>query len=108
MGTLRFRPLTSRLRRVGRRRCAVALALVAALGTGGCQGGLTPGGLTPPVNMQVAIATGVGNDLVVRRSLDRLASQIASEFMRIHPHTRLHLRFLPEGELVERDRKSVV
>jgi len=73
----------------------MALALATALLAGGCQGGLGP-----PVNLQVAISSGVGNDEVVRRSLDRLASQIAGEFMRIHPNANLHLRFLPEAELV--------
>lgn len=80
----------------GQRGCQLALSLAAALIAGGCQGGFTP-----PVHMQVAIATGMGNDAVVRRSLEKLAGQIADEFMRIHPNTKLHLRFLPEAELVE-------
>ena len=63
----------------GRRRAGgVAFTLATALVAGGCRGGLTP-----PVNLQVAISTGVGNDEVVRRSLDRLASQIA-EIGRAH------------------------
>ena len=66
-----------------------------ALLLGGCQGGPKP-----PENLQVAIATGVGSDAVVRRSLQRLAAQMAAEFMQNNPGTNLHLRFLPEAELL--------
>lgn len=92
-------PLT-RQRPAGHRgwrpRIGLGLGLGLALLSGGCRGGLGP-----PVDLQVAISTGVGNDVVVRRSLERLAVQIAAEFTRIHPSTNLHLRFLPEAELVE-------
>ena len=70
----------------------VGLVLLAA----GCQGALAP-----PENLQVAIATGEGRDAVVRTSLQKLASQMVGEFMRNHPGTNLHLRFLPESELLE-------
>jgi len=69
--------------------------LVLALLVGGCQGGPKP-----PENLQVAIATGAGSDAVVRSSLQRLAAQMAAEFMQSNPGTNLHLRFLPEGELL--------
>jgi len=62
---------------------------------GGCQGGPRP-----PENLQVAIATGAGSDQVVRSSLQRLATQMATEFMNNNPGTNLHLRILEEGDLV--------
>jgi ABC-type glycerol-3-phosphate transport system substrate-binding protein len=79
----------------GRFRLGTGLAVAMALLVGGCQGGPRP-----PENLQVAIATGAGSDQVVRSSLQRLATQMATEFMSNHPGTNLHLRFLEEGDLV--------
>jgi len=84
---LRLRPIRLRAR--------VGAGFGLALLVGGCQGGPKP-----PENLQVAIATGAGSDAVVRSSLQRLASQMAAEFMQNNPGTNLHLRFLPEGELL--------
>lgn len=70
----------------------LGLTLLAA----GCQQGADP-----PVSLQLAISTGQGADGVARANLKRLASQIANEYMRNHPQVLLHLRFLPEAELVE-------
>jgi hypothetical protein len=52
-------------------------------------------------HLQLAISTGQGSDGVARANLKRLATQIANEYMRNHPRVLLHLRFLPEGDLVE-------
>ena len=79
-----------------RQRLGMGLGLGLALLATGCQGPLTP-----PENLQVVIATGEGSDAVVRTSLQKLASQMVGEFMRNHPGTNLHLRFLPESELLE-------
>ena len=98
-------PLSPRQRRPRLRfRPGTGLAIALALLVGGCQGGPKP-----PENLQVAIATGAGSDAVVRSSLQRLASQMAAEFMQNNPGTNLHLRFLPEGELLAsvRDRTSL-
>jgi ABC-type glycerol-3-phosphate transport system substrate-binding protein len=96
-------PLPPR-QRLARLRFRAGFALALALLVGGCQGGPKP-----PENLQVAIATGAGSDAVVRSSLQRLATQMAAEFMQNNPGTNLHLRFLPEGELLAsvRDRTSL-
>jgi len=88
------KPLRSRTIRLGSR-FGAGFAMAMALLLGGCEGGLKP-----PENLQVAIATGAGSDAVVRSSLQRLATQMVDEFMRNNPGTNLHLRFLPEGELL--------
>jgi ABC-type glycerol-3-phosphate transport system substrate-binding protein len=88
---LPHRPRSIQLRHGLRAGFAMALALL----VGGCEGGPKP-----PENLQVAIATGGGSDVVVRSSLQRLASQMAAEFMQNNPGTNLHLRFLPEAELL--------
>jgi maltose-binding protein MalE len=78
----------------------VGLSLGAALVSGGCQGSL-PASVKAPESIQVAIATGAGNDQVGRASLKNLAGQMASEFMRVHPGASLHMRFFGEAEVVE-------
>lgn len=92
-------------------RCLRPRSLAVALGLGllsaGCQGG--PASLTPPEHLQIAIAYGAGSDAVARSSLQRLAGQMAQEFMRNNPGTNLHLRFLAEQDLVAslRERASL-
>lgn len=49
----------------------------------------------------MAIATGAGNDQVVRAGLKKLADQLATEYMRVHPGASLHIRFFGEGDLEE-------
>jgi len=75
---------------------AIALGLALMVLTSGCQQGDDP-----PVSLQLAISTGQGSDGVARANLKRLATQIANEYMRNNPRVLLHLRFLPEGDLVE-------
>jgi len=75
---------------------AIGVGLALVVLTTGCQGGEDP-----PVSLQLAISTGQGSDGVARANLKRLATQIANEYMRNHPRVLLHLRFLPEGDLVE-------
>jgi hypothetical protein len=89
-------------RRIAPPTTAVILALVAS----GCQG---PVALAPPEHLQIAIAYGGGSDAVARASLEKLAGQMAQEFMNNNPGTNLHLRFLPESELVPslRERSSL-
>ncbi|MGA1303863.1 MAG: hypothetical protein ACO3ZD_07450 [Cyanobium sp.] len=65
--------------------------------SGGHRSGPCPDG----AHLQLAISTGQGSDGVARANLKRLATQIANEYMRNHPRVLLHLRFLPEGDLVE-------
>jgi ABC-type glycerol-3-phosphate transport system substrate-binding protein len=88
----------------GRFRWGTGLAVAMALLVGGCQGGPRP-----PENLQVVIATGAGSDQVVRSSLQRLATQMTTEFMSNNPGTNLHLRFLEEGDLAAsvRDRSTL-
>ena len=82
----------------GGRRVGVGLSLGAALLSGGCQGSL-PASIKAPESIQVAIATGAGNDQVVRAGLKKLADQLATEYMRVHPGASLHVRFFGEGDL---------
>jgi len=80
----------------------VALALVAS----GCQG---PAALAPPEHLQIAIAYGGGSDAVARTTLQKLAGQMAQEFMQNNPGTNVHLRLVPETEVVTsvRERASL-
>ena len=78
-----------------RRPGLLGLALGLALLCGGCQQG------RPPVSLQLAISAGDGADAVARSSLKRLATQVANEYMRNHPEVLLHLRYLPDSDLVE-------
>jgi arabinogalactan oligomer/maltooligosaccharide transport system substrate-binding protein len=87
------RLLPQRLTRSG---VAIAVGLALVVLSTGCQRGDDP-----PVSLQLAISTGQGSDGVARANLKRLATQIANEYMRNHPRVLLHLRFLPEGDLVE-------
>ena len=75
---------------------AIGVGLALVVLTTGCQQGEDP-----PVSLQLAISTGQGSDGVARANLKRLSTQIANEYMRNHPRVLLHLRFLPEGDLVE-------
>ncbi|MFN6340339.1 MAG: hypothetical protein ACK41W_16675 [Cyanobacteriota bacterium] len=79
-----------------RHRTALGLGLALALLCGGCQRVENP-----PVSLQLAISPGEGADQVSRSNIKRLATQIANEYMRNHPEVLLHLRILPEAELVE-------
>ncbi|MEB3324561.1 MAG: hypothetical protein VKM17_04415 [Cyanobacteriota bacterium] len=78
------------------RRAVLSLGLPLTVLCGGCQRGGPE-----PVSLQLAISTGEGADVVARSNLKRLATQIANEYMRNHPEVLLHLRLLPEGDLVE-------
>jgi ABC-type glycerol-3-phosphate transport system substrate-binding protein len=69
------------------------LALVTAL-LGGCR--WLP---QPPVNLQVTISI-AGNDRVSQLSLRRLASAMVSDYMAVNPGVTLHLRFLPEADVL--------
>ncbi len=92
---LRLRPGGPRRPGRPRRRRAAALLLVLATGLlGGCR--WLP---QPPVNLQVTISV-AGNDRLSQLSLRRLASQMADDFMRANPGVYMHLRFLPEAELL--------
>jgi ABC-type glycerol-3-phosphate transport system substrate-binding protein len=86
-------PMARFFRRRRRWSAPLLLALVTAL-LGGCR--WLP---QPPVNLQVTISV-AGNDRVSQLSLRRLASQMADDYMRANPGVNLHLRFLPEAELL--------
>ena len=82
------------LRRTPGRRPSVLLAVVAlALASAGCQ--------RLPVNLQVSISPGAGADQLSRQSLNRLSSQMAREFMQNNPGVNLHLRYIPEAQLLD-------
>jgi hypothetical protein len=83
-------------RRIVPPRALLGLGLALTLVCGGCQRGGNP-----PVSLQLAISTGEGADVVARSNLKRLATQIANEYMRNHPEVLLHLRLLPDADLVE-------
>ena len=82
--------------RLRRPRCRPNLlpALTAlAVACGGCQ--------RLPVNLQVSISPGAGADQLSRESLNRLASQMAREFMQNNPGVNLHLRYIPEAQVLD-------
>lgn len=81
----------------GRRRLAVLLALLPGLAVAltGCEQGLRP-----PENVQIYVSTGSGHNVVGQVSMQRLAGQIAQEFMQLNPGVNLHLRVVPQGELL--------
>lgn len=78
------------------RRAVLSLGLALTVLCGGCQRGGPE-----PVSLQLAISTGDGADLQARTNLKRLATQVANEYMRNHPEVLLHLRLLPDRDLVE-------
>ena len=80
---------------MARRLLATVLGL--SLFSAGCQ---RLAGFTPPEHLQIVLAYGDGSDAVSRTSLERLAGQMAQEFMRNNPGSFLHLRFLPEADLL--------
>ncbi|MEB3302997.1 MAG: extracellular solute-binding protein [Cyanobacteriota bacterium] len=83
------------------RRVVLSLSVALAVLSAGCQRLADYGGDDPPVSLQVAISTGQESDQVSRSNLKALATQIANEYMRNHPHVLLNLRMLPETDLVE-------
>lgn len=78
------------------RRAVLGLGLALTVLCGGCQRGGPE-----PVSLQLAISTGEGADGLARANLKRLATQVANEYMRNHPEVLLHLRLLPDKDLVE-------
>ena len=87
------RPLLRSERRSGHRPALLAGLLALAVGCGGCQ--------RLPVNLQVSISPGAGADRLSRESLNRLASQMAREFMQNNPGVNLHLRYIPEAQVLD-------
>ena len=76
-----------RLPRRHRRALPLALARGFGLLGAGCQG---PSAFALPEHLQIAIAYGGVSDAVARTSLERLAGQMAQEFMQNNPGTNLH------------------
>lgn len=77
----------------------LVLSLGLALLCSGCV--FQPGRRDTPVSLQLAIGTGQAGDGVAKANLRALATQVANDYMRNHPHVLLNLRFLQETELVE-------
>jgi ABC-type glycerol-3-phosphate transport system substrate-binding protein len=63
--------------------------------TSGCASGWPP-----PENFNLLLSAGQGEDKIARANLERLAQQLANEFMRVNPHVRVHLRLTSESEVL--------
>jgi len=85
-------PLLRSERRSDHRPALLAGLLALAVGCGGCQ--------RLRVNLQVSISPGAGADRLSRESLNRLSSQMAREFMQNNPGVNLHLRYIPEAQVL--------
>jgi hypothetical protein len=73
------------------------LLLALATTTAAC--GRGGGGLAPPVNLYILIASGRIADPQGRASLQKLANSAVQEFMRVNPGVNLHLRFANETDV---------
>jgi hypothetical protein len=80
---------------MARRRSLLGSLLGLALLTSGC-GKVWP----PPENFNLLLSAGQGEDKIARANLERLATELANEFMRVNPHVRVHLRLTSESEVL--------
>jgi ABC-type glycerol-3-phosphate transport system substrate-binding protein len=54
----------------------------------------------PPENLNLLLSAGLGEDKIARANLERLAQQLANEFMRVNPQVNVHLRLTSESEVL--------
>ncbi len=54
----------------------------------------------PPENLNLLLSAGLGEDKIARANLERLAQQLANEFMRVNPQVSVHLRLTSESEVL--------
>ena len=80
---------------MARRRALLGSLLGLVLLTSGCSTQWQP-----PENFNLLLSAGQGEDKIARANLERLAQQLANEFMRVNPHVRVHLRLTSESEVL--------
>ena len=54
----------------------------------------------PPENLNLLLSAGVGEDKIARANLERLAKELANEFMRVNPQVSVHLRLTSENDVL--------
>jgi len=54
----------------------------------------------PPENLNLLLSAGLGEDKIARADLERLAQELANEFMRVNPQVSVHLRLTSESEVL--------
>ena len=54
----------------------------------------------PPENLNLLLSAGLGEDKIARADLQRLAQELANEFMRVNPQVSVHLRVTSENEVL--------
>jgi ABC-type glycerol-3-phosphate transport system substrate-binding protein len=62
--------------------------------------GCAAAGWRPPENLNLLLSAGVGEDKIARANLQRLAQELANEFMRVNPEVSVHLRLTSESEVL--------
>lgn len=80
---------------MARRRALLGSLLGLVLLTSGCSTQWQP-----PENLNLLLSAGLGEDKIARANLERLAQQLASEFMRVNPRVNVHLRLTSESEVL--------
>jgi len=80
---------------MARRRFLLGSLLGLALLTSGCAAGWRP-----PENLNLLLSAGLGEDKIARANLQRLAQELANEFMRVNPRVNVHLRLTSESEVL--------
>lgn len=80
---------------MARRSSLLASLLGLLLLTSGCRAAWNP-----PENLNLLLSAGVGEDTNARSNLERLANELANEFMRVNPQVSLHLRLTSENEVL--------
>jgi len=80
---------------MARRQSLLGSLLGLVLLTSGCAKGWHP-----PENLNLLLSAGVGEDKTARANLQRLAQELANEFMRVNPQVSVHLRLTSENEML--------
>jgi len=62
--------------------------------------GCAAAGWRPPENLNLLLSAGLGEDKIARANLQRLAEELANEFMRVNPEVSVHLRLTSESEVL--------
>ena len=80
---------------MARRRALLGSLLGLVLLTSGCSTQWQP-----PENLNLLLSAGLGEDKIAHANLERLAQQLANEFMRVNPRVNVHLRLTSESEVL--------
>ncbi|MCX5952299.1 MAG: ABC transporter substrate-binding protein [Cyanobacteria bacterium] len=80
---------------MARRRALLGSLLGLVLLTSGCSTQWQP-----PENFNLLLSAGLGEDRIARANLERLAQELANEFMRVNPRVNVHLRLTSESEVL--------